>query len=219
MPHHIAQRGTRRFDVFRDIEDRELYRAVFAKSCAIYGLSIRSYSLMTNHVHHIAIPEHADSIAKTFHRAHGLYASWFNQKYGCVGHLWQERPFSCVLSENRLKNAIRYVENNPVRAGIVSSPVDYPWSSARAHCMGDADILLDPREPRAIPGWGEWLKDGDNSQIDDLIRACTFSGRPCGDERFMSMIEELTGRSLHPKKRGPKARDEARPSTKLDFID
>jgi putative transposase len=219
MPHHIVQRGSRRFDVFHDREDRKFYSAVFAKSCAMYGLRITSYSLMTNHVHHIAVPEHPNSIGETFHRAHGIYASWFNQKYQCVGHLWQERPFSCVLSENRLKNAIRYVENNPVRAGIVSCATDYPWSSARAHCFGYEDMLLDPDEPRAVPGWGEWLRDGENAKIDDLIRSCTFSGRPCGDEEFLTTIEEITGRSLRPKRRGPKTKVAEPVVAILDFID
>src|SRR4030095_10320621 len=141
MPHHIVQRAIRRYAVFRDISDRNFYRKVFQESCAMYGLSIRAYSLMTNHVHYIAIPRDRYSIAKVFHRAQGLYASWFNEKNGYVGHLWQERPFSCVLSEARLKNAIRYVENNPVRAGMVLAAEDYLWASARAHSFRGPDPL------------------------------------------------------------------------------
>jgi len=81
----------------------------------MYGLAIRAYSLMPNHVHYVAVPELEDSVAKTFHRSQGMYSKWFNEKHGYVGHLWQERPFSCVLSEAHTRNAIRYVENNPVR--------------------------------------------------------------------------------------------------------
>ena len=87
----------------------------------MYGLAIRAYSLMPNHVHYVAVPEHEDSVAKTFHRSQGMYSKLFNEKHGYVGHLWQERPFSCVLSEAHTRNAIRYVENNPVRAGMVSA--------------------------------------------------------------------------------------------------
>jgi putative transposase len=165
-----------------------------------------------------AAPEHPDSIRKVFHRAHGGYANWFNKKYGLVGHLWQERPFSCVLSEGRLRNAIRYVENNPVRAGIVAAAEDYRWSSARAHCRGDLDVLLDPAHSQAIAGWAEWLRGNPDARVDDLIRECTSSGRPCGDEAFLIELERLTGRSLRPKRRGPKP-TALEASPKLDFGD
>ena len=113
----------------------------------MYGLMIRAYCLMPNHVHYVAVPERLDSVAKTFHRAQGMYSKWFNEKHGYVGHLWQERPFSCVLSEAHTRNAMRYVENNPVRANIVTSATDFRWSSARAHCFGEPDrywIRLNP---------------------------------------------------------------------------
>jgi putative transposase len=165
----------------------------------MYGLVIRAYSLMPNHVHHVAVPERTDSVAKTFHRAQGMYSKRFNEKHGYVGHLWQERPFSCVLSEAHTRNAIRYVENNPVRAGMVSTAEEYRWSSARAHCNGESDPLLDFSEPRAIEGWSAWLQGGADPRITDLIRECTFTGRPCGDETFVEAMEKLTGRHLRPK--------------------
>jgi len=203
MAHHLVHRGSRRLNTFRDEEDREFYLDLFAESCAMYGLVIRAYSLMPNQVHHIAVPETFDSVARTFHRAQGMYSKWFNEKFAYVGHLWQERPFSCVLSESHTRNAIRYVENNPVRAGIVKSAADYRWSSARAHCDGAPDPLLDLDEPRAVEGWREWLGGETDLRIAALIRECTFTGRPCGDETFVSEIEKLTGRNLRRKKPGP----------------
>jgi REP-associated tyrosine transposase len=152
MSHHIVQRGSRRLNVFRDEADRLSYVDFFGESCEMFGLVIHAYSLMPNHVHYIAVPERPDSVAKTFHRAHGMYSNWFNEKYQLVGHLWQERPFSCVLSEGHLRNAVRYVENNPVRAGLVTTASDYRWSSARSHCFGEPDLLLNSLEPPAIPG-------------------------------------------------------------------
>jgi len=217
-PHHLVQRGSRRLNVFRDEEDHLYYLDLFGESCAIYGLAIRAYSLMPNHVHYVAVPEGFDSVAKTFHRAQGMYSKWFNEKYGYVGHLWQERPFSCVLSESHTVNAIRYVENNPVRAGMVVTAAEYRWSSARAHCDGDADPLLDPDEPRAIEGWREWLCGSSDSQITNLIRECTMSGQPCGDEAFVDHLEKLTGRRLRRKKPGPtrQIRKPGVPFLKLD---
>jgi putative transposase len=202
--HHIVQRGSRRLNVFRDVRDRLSYIDFFGESCAMYGLTIHAYSLMPNHVHYVAVPECPDSVAKTFHRAHGMYSNWFNEKHELVGHLWQERPFSCVMSEAHCSNAMRYIENNPVRAGLVSLASEYRWSSARAHCYGEPDPLLNSAETGAIPGWADWLGGGNDPQIEGLIRECTFSGRPCGDETFVLELEELTGRKLHPVKRGPK---------------
>ena len=202
MSHHIVQRAVRRLPAFRDDEDRTFYRKVFVESRRMYGLRLRAYSLMTNHVHYIAVPDRIDSIRRAFHRANTMYSNWFNEKYGFVGHLWQERPFSCVVSEERLPYAIRYVENNPVRAHMIGSAPDYFWSSARAHCWGEPDAFLDPDEAVAIPNLQEWLNRSDEVKIDDLIRSCTFTGRPCGDEAFLDRIEGLTGRKLRPKKRG-----------------
>jgi putative transposase len=203
--------------VFRDELDRISYIDLLGESCAMYGLEISAYSLMPNHVHHIAVPERSDSIAKTFHRAHGMYANLFNEKHDLVGHLWQERPFSCILSDTHLRNAIRYVENNPVRAGLVKIASDYRWSSARAHCLGEPDLLLNGPETAAIAGWAEWLQGNEEQTIDDLIRKCTVKGRPCGDKAFLRKLEELTGQSLHPKTRGRKRKVGASGEVQLDF--
>ena len=219
MVHHIVQRAARRQAAFRDDQDRAFYRKVFVESRRMYGLMLRAYSLMTNHVHYIAIPDQLESICRTFHRANTVYSNWFNEKYGFVGHLWQERPFSCVVSEDRVLYAIRYVENNPVRAQMVACATDYFWSSARAHCSGEADAFLDPDEAVAIPHWLDWLNRTDDLKIEDWIRMSTFTGRPCGDEGFLNEIERLTGRQLRPKKRGRKRKVENSQPLALNFSD
>jgi putative transposase len=175
---------------------------------------------MTNHVHFIALPEREDSICRTFHRTNGMYSSKFNKKNGFVGHLWQERPFSCVLSEGHLWKAIRYVETNPVRAGLVTLAEHYPWSSAPAHCNGTVDPLLDPdwSPLEVIPNWSEWLKLSDDDDFASLIRKRTLTGQPCGDKDFVDEMERTTGRSLSPGKRGrkPKAVSTGNPLFPLD---
>jgi len=85
---------------------------------------------MTNHVHWIAIPQRDDSLAVLFRRVHGRYAQYRNAKRRRVGHLWQNRFFSCALAPGHLWAALRYVEWNPVRAGVVGTPEAYRWSSA-----------------------------------------------------------------------------------------
>src|SRR3954468_5082022 len=185
MPMHITQRGSRRLDVFRDESDRIDYLKLLRDCCRDYGMRLLAYCLMTNHVHLVAIPDRLDSIRLVFHRLNGTHSQRFNRKYNFVGHLWQERPFSCLLDESYLMNAIRYVEQNPMRAKMVVDPADYRWSSAAAHCSGSEDPSLDIESPPfTIPDWRQWLNTGSNGKADDFIRECTTTGRPCGDSDF-----------------------------------
>jgi len=206
MPHHITQRGTRRFDVFRDEADRLEYIQLFSKWCREFYLAIVAYCMMTNHVHFVAIPERPDSVHRVFHRVHGTYAKRFNLKYEFVGHLWQERPFSCVLDESHFRNAIRYVERNPVRAGMVTHAADYRWSSAAAHCHGQRDPILTstPAFAELVPDWASWLEGTNNDVSERLLRECTKTGRPCGDESFVHSIGKSAGRDFTRKKPGRK---------------
>jgi putative transposase len=219
MPHHITQRGTRRFDVFRDETDRLDYLKMFAESCLIFQLRIVAYCLMTNHVHYIAIPERKDSIRRVFHRVHGTHSKRFNIKHGFVGHLWQERPFSCVLSDSHCWNAIRYVEQNPVRAAMVGNAADYRWSSAAAHCRVEDDtwLALDRTLTDKIPNWQAWLARLNDPETNRFIRECTFTDRPCGDEGFVNQIERAADRDFTRKKPGPKPKDRDEQSLLLDW--
>ncbi|MDA2928105.1 transposase [Acidobacteria bacterium AH-259-G07] len=158
-PHHVIQRGIRRTNVFVDAQDRHVYERLLKEKCDQYGVNILSYWRMTNHVHLIAIPEAARSLGQAMRDAHGPYASYFNRKCGFSGHLLQARFHSCVLDETHFWSAIRYVERNPVRAGIVHRAEDYPWSSALAHCGLRQDPLLVALsvDKRLIPDWATWL--------------------------------------------------------------
>ena len=105
---------------------------LLSQACELFGLSIRSYTLMTNHVHLIAVPEGEDSPGKALRDTHGPYASYFNRRYGFCGHLWQARFHSSPMDDAHFWAAVRYVENNPVRSRMVELAQDYPWSSAAA---------------------------------------------------------------------------------------
>ena len=208
VPLHITQRGIRRFDVVRDEADRHSYIKLLGESCRRFHLRICAYCLMSNHVHLVAIPERPDSMWRTLHRCHGLYATGFNMKYGFSGHLWQARPFSCALDEEHFWTAIRYVECNPVRARMVTHAEDYPWSSAAAHCGVGENPLLDRVwiSPDQIQNWKQWLAAGNESGVEQRIRDRTFTGRPCGDENFVRQTEQALGRRLVPQKPGPKSK-------------
>ncbi len=219
MPHHITQRGTRRFDVFRDEADRLEYIRLLSNCCREFHLGILAYCLMSNHIHLVAIPERVDSVHRVFRRAHGTYAQRFNIKYGFVGHLWQERPFSCILDEAHLRNAIRYVERNPVRAGMVANAVDYRWSSAAAHCHGQHDPLLTsiPAFAKMEFDWASWLEGADNDASERFLRKCTKTGRPCGDEAFVNAVGKAADRDFTRKKPGPKPKPAVEEIPLLDW--
>jgi len=203
-PHHITQRGNYRQQVFQGDEDYLQYLEWLKSYSTKYSLKIWAYCLMGNHVHFISMPMEPDSLAKTFNTLHMRYSQYFNMRNKATGHLWQGRFFSCVLDERHLYAGIRYVETNPVRAGIVKKAEDYKWSSARSHVKGKTDPILsnDCYVLKKIKDWSAYLKEkGDVSQI-DAIRQNTRTGRPCGDDRFAQKIEKLLGRRLAALPRG-----------------
>lgn len=205
MPHHLTQRGNRREDIFFTPADRAKYANLMRDCCRRHGLSVWAYCWMTNHVHLVAVPASADSLAKALRDAHTAYAVHVNRNQGLSGHLWQGRFFSCVLDESHLLAAVRYVEQNPVRAGLVQRAEDWPWSSAAAHCGLRNDTLLSGQLPwvEDIPDWSAWLAQPDDGQAGG-IRSATHTGRPCGSAEFIQRLEKTLGRVLTPAKRGRK---------------
>ncbi len=210
MPHHIVQRGNRRMNVFLDDNDRLVFLRIFSEVSQQYGLLTLGYNLMTNHEHFVAIPEKESSLSITMRDLLGPYASYFNCKYGLKGRLWQGRYYSAVLDESHFWAALRYIERNPVRAGIVPCAEHYRWSSAPAHCGLSQDALLSPLPPAAalLGSWSDWLKAGDSQAQLEFIRKCTKTGRPCGRDSYIRELEQTTGRVLIPQRVGrPSKRD------------
>jgi len=205
-PYHLTQRGNRKTRTFLDDTDRRVYMRLLVENCTYERVRIWSYSLMDNHVHHIAVPEQQYSLSRAFQKTHGSFAAYFNARYVKSGHLWQGRFKACLLDESHLWNAIRYVERNPVRAGIVKRAEDYPWSSAAAHCGIRHDEVLSYDLPLldVIPNWSAWLKIQEENTDLEFIRRRTQTGRPCASDEFVRKLEAQFGLSLLPKKRGPR---------------
>lgn len=197
-PHHITQRGNYRQAVFNSDEDFNKYLQLLRKYSDKYSLKIWAYCLMSNHVHFVAVPINDDSLAKTFNTLHMMYSRYFNQKSGSNGHLWQGRFFSCALDEPHVYAAVRYVENNPVRAKMIDKPEDYKWSSAGAHVYKHPDSVLTEScyLTETIKDWCKYLNEtGDPDMTATLIQS-TKTGRPCGEGNFTGIIEGITGRRL-----------------------
>ena len=207
-PHHVTQRGNHRQRVFFSDKDYEIYLRLLRKYFLQYGITLVGYALMPNHIHGIAVPLFAHSLAKGFGVLHNDYARWQQVQRDQTGHLWQNRFFSSPMDDDYFWRALRYVELNPVRARLVENAWDWPWSSARAHIAGiDQTGLLDMgiwRSRFNSCRWKAFLEEGLNSDREyDQIRKATRTGRPIGGDDFIKRLEDLTGRVLRPKKRGP----------------
>ena len=204
LPHHITQRGNRRATTFHDSRDRQIYMRLLGEYAERYGFVIWAYALMTNHVHLVGVPEDERSLSSMMRDAHSAYAFYFNRSYNVVGHLWQGRFYSSVLDWGHALNAVRYVELNPVRAGMTEHAEDYDWSSAAAHCgLRNDPLLVDDVPPGIWPmDWSAWLAEGIPGDQIIHIRKRTFSGSPSGPESFVREIENRLGRPIRARKRG-----------------
>ena len=140
--HHVVQRGNRRQKVFFKEEDKQEYLNILGLNARLFKLQIWAYCLMDNHVHLIVVPEDIDSMTQTLSLTHQLYTRMINFREGWRGYLWEGRYKSKVLDEQHLYAAIRYIERNPVRAGLVKRPEDYLWSSYRHYAFGEKDALI-----------------------------------------------------------------------------
>ncbi|MBI5745350.1 MAG: transposase [Elusimicrobia bacterium] len=204
LPHHITQRGNYGGMVFESDSDRERYLSLISEYALQNALSILAYCLMPNHVHFVAIPGSEYSLARVFNTAHMRYAQYINWRRGLRGHLWQGRFYSCPLDGRHLVAAARYVERNPVRAGMVAAAGSWGWSSAAMH-LGhagdrfrfDLDALWSLL-PDLKRDWGTWLSKEDDFEESGCLRKNTRTGRPVGDEAFVRMMERRLGRRLHP---------------------
>lgn len=207
VPHHITQRGNRRGDVFFSDEDRRTYLTWLKDYASKYKLDILAYCLMTNHVHLVVVPGTAESLQRALKPLHMRHAQRINRARSWSGHLWQGRFFSSALDETYLWAAIRYVERNPLRAGMARKAEDYRWSSASAHCGLRRDPVLSGkaawrRQLARIGDWSAWLAEGDEADELNVLRRNVDKGLPCGSERFVERLEASTGRVLRYRPRG-----------------
>ena len=213
VPHHVTQRGNDRQPVFYSTANRSFYLSLLARHAAHYGTRILGYCLMNNHVHIIGVPQFEDSLAKTLARTHSEYAMSVNRTRERTGHLWQNRFFSCPMGPTHLQRAMLYVDMNPVRAGLVTAPLDWPWSSARTHLV---ESVFDPVMPA---GWEENFGFWDHAhwkvclasaipEADcDAVRYATRTGEPLGADEFVARLELESGqKSASPGKGAPQSK-------------
>jgi|SRR5579862_265331 len=205
IPHHITQRGNARQVILGRDSDRMTYLGLLRQYSKLHRLSLLGYCLMSNHVHLLAVPHRPDSLAQALKQAHGRYAAYWNARQFSNGHVWQGRFYSCPLGESHLWEALRYVELNPVRAGMVESAAQWRWSSAGVHCgtmAGDPMLEMERWANRWTPTeWVEFLAAESLVEVSEMRRS-THTGRPLGTQEFVASLEKSTLRRLAPRKVG-----------------
>ena len=176
-----------------------------AEWCREYKVDVWAYCLMPNHVHMIVVPETEDGLRRAIGEAHRRYTRYINFREGWRGHLWQGRFSSFPMDERYLLAAVRYVELNPVRAGLSEKAEDYKWSSARSHISGKDDELIKASPLiEIIKDWQTFLFMGITDKKAEDIRRHEHTGRPLGSDSFMEELEKTLNRVLRRRKPGPK---------------
>lgn len=212
QPLHIVQRGNNRSAIFRQPKDRRIFLRCMVEAAREHRLLVHAYVLMTNHWHMLATPSVDDSVSKTVQSVGRQYVQRFNLRYERTGTLWEGRyRASIVHSEAYLFMCMRYIELNPVRAGIARTPAEYAWSSYAANAEGAADPLITPHPlyDGLAPTDSERMRTyrslfGTPLSAPELnaIREATNRNWALGDDRFRLTVEDLCGRRASPLRPG-----------------
>ena len=204
FPHHITQRGNRRQTTFFTEDDYRAYLDLLGEWCSFHDVLVWSYCLMPNHVHLIVVPQSAEGLKSAIGETHRRYTRRINFRMDWRGHLWQGRFSSSPLDQAYLLAAARYVERNPLKAGLVKSAVEYLWSSAR-HYLGVHSDPLIQQSPLLdmVDDWQAFLADETDEKRKAEIRSAERTGRPLGSLEFVQKLEGMLGRELRKRKPGP----------------
>ena len=180
FPLHVVHRGTRSQKVFFSDKDKAFYKRLLIDFSGRYGLNVWAYCLMDNHVHLIVVPENKKGLSTAMGMIAKTYASRINLREGWKGALWQGRFHSSIIMDERyMYAAVRYVERNPVRAGIVGSAEDFLFSSAPHHVNKCVDyVVSECYLTNEISDWSKYLSREDKKNELAEIRQQTKKGRP-----------------------------------------
>jgi REP-associated tyrosine transposase len=212
IPIHIIQRGNNRQVCFGSDDNHIAYASWLKEYSKKYKVAIHAWVMMTNHVHLLCTPLQEKGISSMMQALGRRYVRYFNYEYKRSGTLWEGRYKSCLVqSGTYLLEVYRYIEFNPVRAGMVLSPGDYLWSSYQINALGKSSDICTPHQEYLVLGTNskERLKNyrglfehDFNDQVLEQIRSATNKSMVVGNDRFRGEIEMLTGRRVREKKRG-----------------
>ncbi len=217
IPQHIIQRGNNRQACFASDEDFAAYAHWLNEYASEFRVEVHAWVFMTNHVHLLATPALEDGISQMMQAIGRRYVRYFNYAYRRSGTLWEGRFKSCVVeAENYLLLCQRYIELNPVRAGMVEAPSDYVWSSYRSNGLGKPSALWKPHDiymrlgdtaMERASAYRELFKGQIDEEMLSKLRQTSNQGMALGSDKFKQEIERLAGRRVETLKRGPKKRE------------
>lgn len=211
-PQHVIQRGNNRQICFADDQDFAAYAnwlKAYSKECQV---DIHAWVFMTNHVHLLCTPQAENAVSRLMQSLGRQYVRYFNFNYQRTGTLWEGRFKSCLVQEeNYLLQLCRYIELNPVRAGMVQQPSEYVWSSYAIHALGKSSELWSPHSlylalsniPQERQAkYRDLFKHQVEGELLEEIRQEVNKGMALGNARFKADIERLTGRRMTTNKSG-----------------
>jgi putative transposase len=212
MPQHVIQRGVNRQAVFFSAQDYALYLDTLRAAASRYDCSIHAFVLMTNHTHLLITPGSGRSIPLLMQAMGRGYVQTLNRQYNRTGTLWQGRyKASLVQDDAYLLTCYRYIELNPVRAGMVRHPGDYPHSSYRHNANGKSDSLLTAHPvyqslavtwERRLAVYRALFAIQIEPKLLELVRSTTNACQVLGNDDFKDQVETMLGRSIRPGKTG-----------------
>ena len=217
LPHHVVQRGVDRQAVFFDGQCYLAYLQLLSVYAADADVSVHSWCLMTNHVHLLLTPHAPGSLSRLMQRLNRLYVQKINARFERTGHLWAGRFKASVVSNERyLLSCMRYIELNPVRAGMVTHPEAYPWSSWHANVGTRRSVLVTPHPEYLALGSGAderyacyraLVLQHETEEMTAQLRDATQQNAAFGSPRFAREIEQMLGRDVSIKPRGRPRKD------------
>jgi putative transposase len=213
VPQHVIQRGNNRQPTFFADEDYRFYLDCLWEAAAKHGCQVHNYVLMTNHVHLLVTPTHADALPRTMQAVGRRYVQQrVNFIYGRSGTLWEGRYKACLVDSSRyFLTCCRYIELNPVRAGMVGQPENYGWSSHRHYAFGGREERLSLHDEYQSLGstpaarqqaYRALFRESLDALRVEEIRETINRGWPLGGERFKDEIEAAAKRTARPPRRG-----------------
>lgn len=212
LPQHIVQRGNNRGACFFDDADRYRYLNLLRDSAGASGVAIHAYVLMTNHVHLLLTPNLAGAVSAVMQAVGRRYVQGINAVRNRTGTLFDGRfKASLVQTDRYLLCCYRYIELNPVRAGLAADPAGYRWSSYRGNALGEPDPLLTPHPsfvelgdtlPHRQQLYRAFVAEGISDHERDVIRSHVRQGRVLGSADFQEQVARRTGLRAHVASRG-----------------
>lgn len=212
QPQHVVVRGNNRTEIFCADADYQYYLEKLLLACHKHACKIHAYVLMTNHVHLLITPQHEAGIGKVMQMLGRYYVQYYNYTYRRSGTLWEGRYKATLIdSEAYLLTCMRYIELNPIRAGMASRPAEYPWSSYHCNALGQHNECVTPHREYLRLGKTEQARQAAYRQLFkhripesnlEEIRAATNKAWVLGNDRFKQRIQKQLARRVAPSARG-----------------